>query len=127
MTRSMARSQFELPRSTLGRAVFAVVCLGLIPVGLFLFYVSVFDFPAPQTLGEWIVAIVVGIVFELLSIGLLGFTFFGLIWSLFGSERAARLLQTGFRKLSYTVVSMTIVFWSVFALLTIVGLVRLIK
>lgn len=123
----MAKSEFKLPRSILGRIVFALLCLGLMPASLFLFYVSVFDLPAPQTLCEWIIALIVGVVLELIALGLFAFTFFGLIWSFAGSDWAARLLQAGFRKLSYTLATLTVIFCTLIAAVTIMALLGVIK
>jgi hypothetical protein len=127
MRRQTARSEFQLPHSILGRTVFAFVCLFLMPIAGFLLYETVFNFPVPRTLGGWIVAILLGLLLELLSVGLFVFSFFGLIWSLVGSEWAARWLQIGFRKLSRGAMILTITFGALIGLVFVLEVVQLIK
>jgi hypothetical protein len=97
------------------------------PIAGFLFYETVFNFPVPRTLGGWIAAILVGLLLELLTVGLFVFSFFGLIWSLVGSEWAARWLQIGFRKLSRGVMILTITFGALIGLVFVLEVVQLIK
>jgi hypothetical protein len=128
MTRRKARWEFELPHSIFGRAIFALACLVMMPVAGFLLYGAVFEWPVPQQpLRDMIAALAAGTVIELLSVGLFVFSFCGFVWSLFGSEWAAGLLQAGFRKLSRTVVLMTIVFWTFIGLVVILAIVGIIK
>jgi hypothetical protein len=127
MRRRTARSEFQLPHSILGRTVFAFVCLCLVPIASFLFYETVFNFPVPRTLGGWIVAILFGLLLELLTVGLFVFSFFGLIWSLVGSEWAARWLQFGFRKLSRGVMILIITYVTLMGLVIALEVARMIK
>jgi hypothetical protein len=115
MMRARRKSQFEVPRTILGRFVFACLCLFLMPVAGTMLYISLTDMPIPQQAPFWskVGFVLFAVVIEFLFLGLFIFAFFGLIWSVSKADWAARMLQIGFRKMWLGVVGLLLFFCSV--------------
>ncbi|HXY37847.1 MAG TPA: hypothetical protein VEI07_26710 [Planctomycetaceae bacterium] len=100
--------EFVLPRSALGRCVFGVVCLLLLPLSADMLWVLLVDVPlwplgpaAPVgKIFAWIVVLIFVVLFEYMSVGLFIFSLFGLAWSIARPEWAERALQAGSRKMA---------------------------
>ncbi len=112
MIRATRKSQFDVPRTIAGRFVFACLCLFLMPFAATMLYLSFTDMPLPQQLPFWgkVSFILFAVLMEFLYLGLFIFAFFGLIWCVSGAESAARMLQLGFRKMSFGVVGLLLFF-----------------
>jgi hypothetical protein len=121
MSRTMRKSTFVVPRSIPGRFVFACLCLMLMPIAALVIYVSLTEMPVPQQLPFWgkVSFVLFSVLIELTFLGLFLFAFFGLIWSVSGAEWAARLLHTGFRKMSFGAIGLLAFFMGMAAIMAL--------
>jgi hypothetical protein len=107
MKKSKRRLEFDLPRSMIGRCVFGAACVFLLPVSAGVLWFLLVEVPlwplgpgAPlRKICMWLVALAFIFLAEYSSIGLLIFSFFGLIWSFARPEWTERALQVGSRKM----------------------------
>jgi hypothetical protein len=107
MKKSKRRLKFDLPRSTIGRCVFGAACVFLLPVSACVLWYLLVEVPlwplgpgAPlRKICMWIVALAFIFLAEYSSVGLLIFSFFGLVWSFARPEWTERALQVGSRKM----------------------------
>ncbi len=108
-------SRLELPKSFLGRIVFAAVCLLLLPVSAVGCWCLLFVTPPGNGLVDWLFRRIV----EALSFGMFFFSLFGLLWAVAAPEWADHLFQVATRRLMvalllFCLLSLPFVFWALF-------------